>query len=188
MKIGGLLVGLSLILAGCGGSKQEPPAEVPTPVKPVPPPAPPPEPVDDSQTFAGDTWQLTVPSTVERKRTDDENLVFAGTDSSEKRLILLVREEVKGNSDTSAARADLANSLVLGGLSNGFVPTTESTGNLNGVPFTKVELVKPQVAVTHNWVLVQSGHGYALACGGAISNAAKHATVCATIATSLKLK
>jgi hypothetical protein len=186
-RIGGLILSLALIaLAGCGGTKQAPP-EAPTPVQPAPKPVPlpEPEPEDDSTVVVGDTWELTVPSTVDRKRTRGDALVYAGFDPTAKRLIMLVREEVNGDSATGLTT--FSTTVKSSFKDSGFNVISETTGTINGVPFIKVEGFKPPI-VLHNWMLVKSGQGYLLGCGGIMLQAAEHAGVCSKIAASLKLK
>ena len=148
-------------------------------------PAPPPVSEDETLTVSGDTWELTVPSTVERKQARAEALVFAGFDSTEKRLFLLIRKEVNGDSATglttfvTEVKSDFGNS--------GFSPVSETKGTINGVSFVKIEGFKAPL-VLHNWMLVKSGRGYLFACGGIMTQAAAHAAVCGRVADSLKLK
>ena len=189
MKFGGLIVSLSLMLAtvaGCGGlGSQPPPPEAPA--KPaLPPPTVPDEPEpSNTQTYSGDTWELTVPSTVERGRPRNPHVVFAGVDESEKRLILPVRKEVKG--DSAADLNELYEDVKSDFTESGFIPTSEEKGTANGVPFRKIQGFKPPM-VMHNWVLVKSQNGYLLACGGLMTQAARHVEVCSNVMRTLKLK
>lgn len=188
-KLGGLIAGLSLTLAlaGCGEPKQAPPPVAPAPAAPVlPPPVPVEEPEQpDVQKFSGDTWELTVPSSVSRGRARNPNVVFAGLDNSEKRLILLVRKEVKG--DSAADLNELYTEVKTDFMESGFIPTNEDKGTASGVPFKSIQGFKPPVTM-YNWVLVKNEHGYLLACGGLMTQAARHAEVCSGVLRSLKLK
>lgn len=177
---------LSLALVGCGAPKQAP--EAPTPVQPPPPvvvePEPEPEP-SNTVTVSGDTWELTVPSSVQRGRARNPSVVFAGLDNGEKRLFLLVRKEVKG--DSAEGLKTFVDEVTSDFVESGFTPTVKDKGTINGVPFAKLEGFKPPI-VMHNWMLVKSENGYLLACGGLMTQAASHAEVCSKVAASLKLK
>ncbi len=181
-KIGGLIISLSLLaLAGCA-SKPLPVKEPVTEPVVQPPPVPEPSPFT---TYSGDTWELTVPSTVDRKPAKADALLFAGFDVTEKRLFALIREEVKG---TSATDLDAIAAKIKASFKEDDVTVmNESRGTVHGVPFIRFEAYKAPMAI-YSWVLVKSDNAYLFTCGGFIAKAAEHAGVCTKAASTLKLK
>lgn len=183
-----ILATLFSSIIACGGSTTPPPAPAPTPAPapapapaPTHAPAPVPTPAPEVQHLSGDGWSLDLPSSFDVKKVDVPAILVLAFDPSEKRLVLLGRDESSSTLENFTSKSLAAFS------SKGMKFSTPVSTSLNGVPTMKTVGVKGMLTVTH-WFLVKGDSAYTLACGGMTAQADAHADACEKIAATLSVK
>lgn len=151
------------LLSGCAAEKSnsQPPV-VPEPKIEAPEPAKP-----KVKVISGDTWQLTVPSSV-RTMERDSFLLYKGGDPSEHRFIMLAREEVKNQNASPSATLENYVSDLIPDLKSNQVLVSRKTGVINHNDFINLNIVVdmggPTLVDVHTWFFIKSDQVYLLTC------------------------